>query len=100
MTQVAKTIFEQLGGNKFAAMTGAINFSEIENGLTFCLPKKLIKNKSNHVIITLMPDDTYTVKFVHLNEQYVLCCSASYTDVYFDQLTEIISHETGLATSL
>lgn len=61
MTTIANTIYQQLGGGKFTAMTGAKNFIALENGLRFNIPRNA--SKANKVTVTLDADDTYTVTF-------------------------------------
>lgn len=57
----ATTIYEQLGGNKFATMTGAKNMVSIENGITFQIGKNA--SKANLVKVTLKENDTYNLEF-------------------------------------
>ena len=57
--KVADIILEQLGGNKFLAMTGAKNLLADGNTLRMTLPKN--RSKANRLYITLDPDDTYTM---------------------------------------
>jgi len=98
--QIAKTIIEQLGGNRFAAMTGAKNFTSLGNGLSFKLPGAgFTKNSINYVKIILDPSDTYTVEFGKIRGiNYKVINTLN--DVYFDQLQEIFTRETGLNTHL
>lgn len=56
---VGKTILEQLGGNRFIAMTGAKDFISTDKGLRFRLPNR----KVNVVEITLTPADEYNMRF-------------------------------------
>ncbi len=99
--QVASTILEQLGGNRFKAMTGAKNFifGESESGthLTFALPRA--KNKINRVRITLTPADTYTVEFFSVRGLDFKTVS-NHDDVYCDTLADVFESQTGLYVSL
>ena len=61
MNTIANTIYQQLGGGRFTAMTGAKNFIALENGLRFNIPTNA--SKANKVTVTLDADDTYTVTF-------------------------------------
>jgi hypothetical protein len=99
--QVAKTILEQLGGNKFRAMTGAKNFVGSPNSLTFRLPDAggFTKDGINAVQITLDPSDTYTVTFSRIRGGMPKVISM-YRDIYVENLREVFERETGLATSL
>jgi hypothetical protein len=98
---VAKTILEQLGGRRFIAMTGARNFIDTGNGLSFRLPGSggFIKNGINVVRIDLTPNDTYNVTFSRLRGSKDTVIS-KHDDVYADSLREVFESETGLATSL
>ena len=100
---IANTILEQLGGNKFVAMTGAYNFIPLESGLRMNLRKN--SSVANRLEITLEPWDTYTMKFyrysVHrLTMEESVKITAEYEDVYFDQLQEFFTQATGMYTSL
>lgn len=96
---VAKTIIEQLGGKRFAGMTGARNFRTIEQGVLFTLPSRVAKNGINTVRIILDPNDTYTVKFMRLWGNKIKEVS-SCSDVYCDGLAPLFESETGLYTRL
>ena len=62
--QVAKTILQQLGGNKFIAMTGAKNFGSSKNSLQFKIGKN--SKSISHIIITLKSSDLYDVEFIRM----------------------------------
>jgi len=98
--QIAKTILEQLGGNKFVAMTGAKNFISLGNGLSFKLPGAgFTKNGINYVKIILTPSDTYNIEFGRTRgTTYKVIDTAN--DIYFDVLQEVFTRETGLNTHL
>lgn len=96
---VAGTILEQLGGNKFIAMTGAKNFTRDGNSLRFKLPARFAKNGINLVEITLDPSDTYTMRFQKYRNLTVTTI-ATVPGVYADNLTSNFTHHTGLAVSL
>ena len=95
--QIAQTILQQLGGNRFAVMTGAKNFIDTGDGLSF----KLGRNESGitHVTITLTPDDLYTVRFQRVWGHKVTEKGTT-EGVYNDMLRNLISSKTGLALSL
>ena len=70
--KVANTILEQLGGQKFLAMTGANHLVADGNTLRMTLPKNA--SKANRLYITLDATDTYTMHFFkytagHLNKK-------------------------------
>ena len=54
--KAANIILEQLGGNKFIAMTGAKNFVSDGNTLRMTLPKN--RSKANRLYVTLDATDT------------------------------------------
>ena len=60
--EIANTILQQLGGNKFIVMTGAKNFIVIENGLEFSIGRN--GSQANTVRIVLDWDDTYSMSFI------------------------------------
>lgn len=74
MTTIATTIYNQLGGHKFVAMTGAKNMVSIENGIRFNIGQN--GSKANTVKVTLEFDDTYTMQFIkqgrEVNEYTIL----------------------------
>lgn len=98
---VTNTIFTQLGGNRFVAMTGARNFTSTKNALTFKITRAL--NKITHVEIALTADDTYRMIFYNcrctkngIKREVV----RAFTQVYCNQLQGIFTEETGLYTRL
>lgn len=98
--QVAKIILEQLGGNKFIAMTGAKNFINLGNGLSFKLPGAgFTKNGINFVKIILDPSDTYNIEFGRTRGTTYKVINTT-NDIYFDVLQEVFTRYTGLETHL
>lgn len=95
---VANEIKNQLGGNRFAVMTGAKNFAGTENSLQFRIGGGA-KKKISWVRITLMPDDTYKMEFFKI-VKFEAIKVAEHTDVYCDMLQEIFTQETGFYTHL
>lgn len=107
--KVANIILEQLGGNKFLAMTGAKNLLADGNTLRMTLPKN--RSKANRLYITLDPDDTYTMRFFRftagrLNKKTFTWTEDKTTEVketsgvYADMLQDIFTSVTGMATHL
>ena len=95
--QVAKTILQQLGGNRFIAMTGAKNFGSSKNSLQFKIGRN--SKSISHVIITLKSTDLYDVEFIRMrgvNRKVV----KKLKGVYADQLGKIFTKFTGLRTRL
>lgn len=105
-TQVSKTILEQLGGNRFRAMTGASDFTAIDDmSLRFRLPGGggRVKNGINFVTIRLDSSDTYTMIFDRVRRKGGLPDVKQIDkreDIYNDNLCEVFERVTGLATSL
>lgn len=98
--KVATTILEQLGGNKFIAMTGAKNLSGDEDGLNFKIGRN--NSKANCVRINYKHGkDLYQVRFLKWDSKKCELVELKvYEDVYFDMLQDIFTEYTGLATSL
>ena len=111
-TEIAKTILDQLGGNRFIAFTGSKNFMAIENGLQMTLAKN--GSKANRLEITLTCMDTYNMRFYkHTNasfnmNRYIKTGDGwrdakdteikTFKGVYFDQLQELFTETTKLYT--
>jgi len=95
-TRIGKTILDQLGGNKFTAMTGAKDFYTNGNSLNFRIPRS---NTITHVRITLDPTDTYTMLFMKVYRRDVTNV-AEHSGLFADQLQPVFTKETGLRTHL
>ena len=94
---VAQTILDQLGGNKFIAMTGSKNFLSGEKYLSM----KLAKNQSGatQLRIELEATDTYKMEFLRCTKKG--CSTIIICDfVYCDELQSWFTAVTGLNTSL
>lgn len=92
--EFANTVLRQLGGSKFVAMTAARDLCYDDTSVMFRIgrnPKGVVK-----LTINLDPSDTYTVKA--WNKTWDEIDSAS--DVYCDQLSDIVAEMTGLRLSL
>lgn len=94
---IAETIFAQMGGNRFVAMTGARDFVADVDSLTFRLRRNA--KGINCVRVTLQPSDTYRMEFVRVGKQD-LKVVVMHDDIYSDQLCACFEAETGLYTSL
>ena len=99
MNTIAKTIFEQLGANRFVAMTGAKNFCQGFNSLQFDIGRGA-KNKANKVRITLQTSDTYMIEFFYVRGVVCKTCGEAERNVYADQLQAVFTAATGLDTHL
>jgi transcription elongation factor Elf1 len=95
---VAKTILEQLGGNKFCMMTGAKNLAGDENSLSMRIGRN--SSNSNYLKITLNSMDLYDMKFCKLTRKFEEKSVTEYSDVYNDMLTEVFEKHTGMYTKL
>lgn len=95
--QIAHTILDQLGGNKFLAMTGASNLLGRPDGLSF----KVGRNdaKVTHVRVTLTPADEYRIEFINVRGRNVNPL-ATVEGVHADSLAQVFTRKTGLRVSL
>ena len=95
--QVAKTILQQLGGNRFIAMTGAKNFGSSKNSLQFKIGRN--SKSISHVIITLKSSDLYDVEFIRMRGTSRKVVK-KVTGVYADMLGKIFTKYTGMNVRL
>ncbi len=95
--QVAKTILQQLGGNKFIAMTGAKNFGSSKNSLQFKIGRN--SKSISHVIITLKSSDLYDVEFIRMRGTSRKVVK-KLKGVYADQLGIMFKKYTGMNVRL
>jgi hypothetical protein len=100
MTNVANTILNQLGANRFISMTGAKMFVGGSDMLMFSLPARSTKNGINKVRITLLPNDTYKIEFMKIRGTSPIKMVSETSGVYADTLRQIFTNETGLYTNL
>jgi hypothetical protein len=96
--EIAKIIYQQLGGNRFAFMTGTTSVSAVKNGLLLNLIPN--KSKAKFLTITLNGLDLYDLKFQKLNSERELETVQEFNNIYNDQLQEIFTRVTGLYTKL
>lgn len=100
MNATASTILQQLGGNRFLAMTGARDVVSTQDSIIFRLPRGA-RGGVNSVVVRLNLNDTYTVLFnrrTNMGVNVSLISSAS--NIYADQLRAVFTEHTGLHTSL
>ncbi len=93
---VADTILSQLGGSKFAAMTGARAFVGSSNSLQFSIPRNRAIDK---VFIELTELDLYNVTFFSIRGASVKAIRMV-GSVDATQLREVFTMTTGLETNL
>lgn len=106
--QVAATILQQLGGNKFCAMTGAKNLVATEHGLLLQLPARFAKHGITLVSIDLDATDTYRVSFQRIKRTRV-APGVTFSEpvevkkvvgAYAEDLQRVFTEATGLDTHL
>ena len=96
--KVAKTILEQLGGNKFRMMTGAKNFVDCGDALSMRIGRN--KTSSNYLKITLNMMDLYDVRFSRVSLKGGERSVTEYNNIFNDQLVEVFEKHTGMYASL
>ena len=98
MSDVANTIYKQLGGNRFRVMVGAKNMVSHE----FALSMKIGRNKTNANLfeVVLNSMDTYDVTFAKLTRLGQWKSVKEYKNVYNDSLVELFERHTGMYTKL
>ena len=90
---VPKMILAQLGGERFAVMSGATSFIGSADSLTFKLgsnPKRV-----THVRVTLTPDGLYHMTFFMPGKG-----PRSQDGIHHEMLQEVFGANTGLYTAL
>jgi hypothetical protein len=97
---IANTILQQLGGNRFLAMTGARDLVAVPDALVMRLPRGA-RGGVNSVVVRLDTDDTYTVLFNRRTNMGVnIRLISSANKLHADQLRQVFTEHTGLHTSL
>ena len=96
--EIATVILQQMGGNRFIAMTGAyrlLSFCDgINSGLSFHFKGS---KKANFCKIMLQEDDTYILTFSKYNKRtFENVIVKEYDGVYCDMLQELFTDVTGL----
>lgn len=94
---IATTILAQLGGNRFAAMTGAKHLVAGERSLTVHLPRGFAAGGIDRVTVTLDASDTYSIAFDKwMARRLELKSIAKAEGVYSDDLRTVFTRHTGL----
>ena len=101
---VAQTILQQIGGRRFAVMTGSRNFTDLGNGLLMSLAKNMTSANRLEIIYD-EGADLYNMRFYRKTFSKKTFESktkdiAKYKGVYFDMLEYIFTEVTGLDTRL
>lgn len=100
---VAQTILQQIGGHRFAVITGSKKFIDLGDGLRMNLSRN--KTQANRLEINLdRSTDTYNMRFykqsVTKHFEVKIKEIKSYEMIYFDMLEDMFSEVTGLVTRL
>lgn len=101
---IARTILQQIGGKRFAAMTGSRDFTDMGNGLRMSLARN--KTSANRLDIIYDADlDLYNMRFYRRTFSKKTFESktkdiAKYEGVYCDMLEDVFTEVTGLDTHL
>jgi hypothetical protein len=96
MSNVSQIIFSQLGGHRFAIMTGAKDFVHGETTLSFKIP---LSKGINQVRISLDVSDSYLVEFFRY-KNFDLTMVGQKSLIHAEQLGAIFTQATGLDVSL
>jgi hypothetical protein len=94
-TEIARTILSQLGGNRFAVMTGSKKFTPNESGLFFYVGRN--SKAINYCRVTLTGADLYDVEYGFVRNCKVNVKATS-QGLYADQLQGDFTEKTGLYT--
>lgn len=92
-------ILQQLGGNKFIAMTGAKDFVRSGDTMLQFSVGRGATNKTNKVRIELDANDTYTMRFYRIWKMEAKVIE-EITGLYAEDLQRIFTDRTGFLTSL
>ena len=98
MSDVANTIYRQLGGNRFRVMTGAKMMVSTENGIRMRIGRN--KTNANFMEVSLNSLDLYDVTFAKLTKMGEMKSDKTYDNVYNDMLVSIFESHTGMYTTL
>ena len=96
-SQVAKTILQQLGGNRFIAMTGAKNLGASSKSLQMKIGRN--SKSISHVVITLKSSDLYDMEFIRIRGTSRKVVK-KVTGVYADMLGKMFKKYTGMNVRL
>ena len=96
---VPHVILQQLGGQRFIAMTGAKSFAGGDRELSFRLSPNMTKGRSSLMRITLSKDDTYTLETMKV-VRYEPVVLDTREQVHAGELRRAFTAMTGLDTSL
>lgn len=92
----ATEILNQLGGNRFAVMTGSYNFIDMGNGLAMTLRRN--KAGAKYFTVKLNGGDLYEIEFFSLDKNLNKKVKYQLDNVYCDMLQNIFTEVTGFYT--
>jgi len=109
--EIAKTILQQIDGNRLKLFVGAYNFVDHGDGLSFRFKGS---KKANYVKVTLNASDLYDLEFIKVGnitlkmaglsqedfDRKLFKNKAEFSGVYFDQLISFFEDHTELFLSL
>ncbi len=98
---IAETILQQIGGRRFAVMTGSKDFVGTGNGLRMSLARN--KTSANRLLITYDEGtDLYNMRFFRqcVTKKFDITTKdiAKYEGIYCDMLESMFTEVTGLHT--
>ena len=96
---IATEILNQLGGNRFVAMTGARHIAHDAGALRFRLPSRFAARGINFVCVKLTANDDYTVEYGTLRGLNYRVVEVQ-ENVYCDTLRASFKAATGLDCTL
>lgn len=96
---VSKTILEQLGGNRFIAMTGAKEFVGDEDRLIFRVPATMVRGRGSHVEVVLNAVDLYDVRLIRIRQLEPKIIDAR-ENIFASDLQKVFTEMTGLDTRM
>lgn len=97
--QFAIDIMQQLGGNKFIAMTGSTNFVYDEQSQSISMKLRRNASKAQYLKILLTVMDVYTMQFISFTSGELVIVKEC-NNVYNDGLQSMFTSVTGLNTHL
>ena len=91
---IAKTILEQIGGRRFAAMTGSKDFTDMGNGLRMSLARNNIYDGGADLYNMRFYRKTFSKKTFESRTKDI----ETHEGIYCDMLEEMFTMVTGLYT--
>lgn len=96
----ARNILAQLGGARFAAMTGATALIDLGNGLQFRIGRGA-RDRINSVRVVLTSSDLYSVAFYRIGRRGLDVTEVGSADAVFaEDLRSVFTAHTGLDCTL